>query len=239
MGYITPFKDMVFTAWAKSYNDDVVCEYDGRKAEFGTIAVNKEQIPLGSILEIETVDDGRKYFYTGIAKNEIRLTKCEPDLTLKLWFKNNEFGKRWVKITVKEVGTGYSSTGILGSLGSSTALMPGTVVVIPGKNEEENSLAVAYDEVGETSTGTRTGIGTIAVNPKLIPYGTKLSIKRKDGGLIYGKDRDGNIGYNKEYIGVAADTGQDVRDNKFIADIWMPTKAMNDFGKRKVIVTVI
>ena len=50
--------------------------------------------------------------------------------------------------------------------------------------------ATAYcrtDEGGEvTSTGTVTRVGAVAVDPKIIPYGTRMFIRAQDGSYIYG-----------------------------------------------------
>ena len=243
MRFIELQKGMVFTAWAASFNDENhTTKSEGKEAGFGTIAVNSKQIPFGSVLEIETVDDGKKYFYTGIAEDEIELKDGEEDLTLKLWFSNLDFGTRWVKITVKEVG----------KISGGTSLNSGFLNMMPGFQQaitlQSQTLAigttfkgtaVAYDEPGQTSTGGQTGIGVVAVDPKKIPYHTKLKIKRTDGEKIYGKDINGNVGYYNEIYATALDTGGDVRNGKFLVDIWMPTKVMNAFGKREVELTVV
>ena len=46
--------------------------------------------------------------------------------------------------------------------------------------------ATAYAVHGTTATGTRSRVGAIAVDPKVIPYGTRMFIVTKDGSYIYG-----------------------------------------------------
>ena len=48
------------------------------------------------------------------------------------------------------------------------------------------SLATAYCDKGLTATGTQARVGAIAVDPEVIPYGTRMFIISKDGQYIYG-----------------------------------------------------
>ena len=79
--------------------------------------------------------------------------------------------------------------------------------------------AYAYCIHGRTASGTRTGIGTIAVDPSLIPLGSKMYIP----------------GYG---WGTALDTGGNMRGR--VIDIWYPSngECMN-WGVRNVTVTVL
>ena len=54
--------------------------------------------------------------------------------------------------------------------------------------------ATAYNGGSRTSTGTRPMQGSVAVNPRQIPYGTRMWIVSTDGSIVYG-------------LGVAEDTG--------------------------------
>lgn len=46
--------------------------------------------------------------------------------------------------------------------------------------------ATAYAVHGTTATGTRSRVGAIAVDPRVIPYGTRMFIVTNDGQYIYG-----------------------------------------------------
>lgn len=48
------------------------------------------------------------------------------------------------------------------------------------------SLATAYCTKGLTATGTQARVGAIAVDPEVIPYGTRMFIVSKDGEYVYG-----------------------------------------------------
>lgn len=78
--------------------------------------------------------------------------------------------------------------------------------------------AVAYHLPGKTALGIPVRKGVVAVDPKLIPLGTRLHIP----------------GYGD---GVAADVGSAIRGR--IIDLWMPsTKAARKWGRRTVRITV-
>ena len=78
--------------------------------------------------------------------------------------------------------------------------------------------ATGYSLPGHTSTGLPVGLGVVAVDPAVIPLGTRLTIP----------------GYGE---GVAADTGSAVRG--MTIDLWFPTltRAMA-WGKRTVTITL-
>lgn len=88
------------------------------------------------------------------------------------------------------------------------------------------ACAYTAKEGARTSTGTIPAIGTVAVNPKVIPYGSKLFIV-SDNGYVYG-------------YGVACDTGGALLSNKIIADLYMDTVAdCYQFGRRAVRVYIL
>ena len=64
---------------------------------------------------------------------------------------------------------------------------------------EITSLATAYCDKGKTATGTQARVGAIAVDPKCIPYGTRMFIVSLDGEYIYGIATAEDCG-SKEYI---------------------------------------
>ena len=78
--------------------------------------------------------------------------------------------------------------------------------------------AVAYHLPGRTASGLPVGPGIVAVDPSVIPLGTRMFIP----------------GYGP---GVAADTGTAVKGN--IIDLWMPsTAAARRWGRKTVTITV-
>ena len=78
--------------------------------------------------------------------------------------------------------------------------------------------AVAYHLPGRTALGIRVRKGVVAVDPRLIPLGTKLHVP----------------GYGSS---IAADVGVAIKGR--IIDLWMPsTAAARKWGRRTVTITV-
>lgn len=80
----------------------------------------------------------------------------------------------------------------------------------------------AYTGGGYTSTGKPAAVGLVAVNPDIIPYGTKMYIASPDGKTVYG-------------YAIAADTGGGVKSGRIVADLYYNTynECMN-FGVRNM-----
>ena len=77
------------------------------------------------------------------------------------------------------------------------------------------------------STGMRAQVGVVAVNPKRIPYGSKLYITSPDGSYVYG-------------YAIAGDTGGGVRKNALVADLFMDTyEECIQFGRRTMNVYIL
>lgn len=88
--------------------------------------------------------------------------------------------------------------------------------------------ATAYTHTGnKTSTGVWPKPGHIAVNPKIIPYGTKMFIKTVDGKYIYG-------------YAVAADTGGFIKKYPTGIDLFMDTERQCiNFGVRQAEIYIL
>ncbi len=88
--------------------------------------------------------------------------------------------------------------------------------------------ATAYTYTGNNcSTGVAPKPGYIAVNPKVIPYGTKMYIKTANGSFVYG-------------YAVAADTGGFIRNYPTGVDLFMTTEsACVNFGVKNVEIYIL
>ena len=88
--------------------------------------------------------------------------------------------------------------------------------------------ATAYTYTGHRcSTGMAPQPGCVAVNPKYIPYGTKMYIKTLDGRYIYG-------------YAVAADTGGFIKKYPTGVDLFFPNNAAcSAFGVRTVEIYIL
>ena len=76
-----------------------------------------------------------------------------------------------------------------------------------------------------TAVGASVGVGTIAVDPKVIPYYTKMFIQTTNGSRVYG-------------MGTALDCGGAIKGN--IVDLWFPTYGdCRSWGRRAVTVYIL
>jgi 3D (Asp-Asp-Asp) domain-containing protein/predicted nucleic acid-binding Zn-ribbon protein len=100
-----------------------------------------------------------------------------------------------------------------------TAPTPAPAPVVPASAGRTLTVSTTgYSLSGRTSTGMPVGFGVVAVDPSVIPLGTRLTIP----------------GYGE---GVAADTGSSVWGNTI--DLWFPTLAQaRAWGRRTVTITL-
>lgn len=85
----------------------------------------------------------------------------------------------------------------------------------------------AGDSGSYTATGKHVAVGLVAVDPRVIPYGTKMWITSADGKTVYG-------------YAIAADTGGALRRGQALVDLFMPTLAeCNAFGRRNMKVYIL
>ena len=85
--------------------------------------------------------------------------------------------------------------------------------------------ATAYNIHGKTATGYPTEVGVVAVDPKVIPYGTRMFIQTRRGGWVYG-------------MSVARDCGGAIKGN--IIDLWFPDyETCVKWGRRDVTVYIL
>ena len=73
------------------------------------------------------------------------------------------------------------------------------------------SLATAYCDKGLTATGTQARVGAIAVDPRRIPYGTRMFIMSEDGEYIYGIATAEDTGSRNHIIGTRIDLHFDTK----------------------------
>lgn len=87
--------------------------------------------------------------------------------------------------------------------------------------------ATAYCGGGITSTGKAAQPGYVAVNPKIIPYGTKMWIVSSDGRYTYG-------------YAIAADTGGFIYSTNFVADLYFNSyNECVNFGVRNIDIYIL
>lgn len=102
---------------------------------------------------------------------------------------------------------------------NSTQLQPPTAPTTPPPAGGRQLVvsATCYDLPGRTATGMPVGLGVVAVDPSVIPLGTRLSVP----------------GYGN---GVAADVGSGIKGATI--DLWMPRAQCMAWGRRTVTITI-
>ena len=110
------------------------------------------------------------------------------------------------------VGTGDGSvTNGQPIIGDGVIIAPNGDVLTYDSVKTFKATAYTHTDPGcnkTTSTGTTVHIGTVAVDPSVIPYGTRMFIVTKDGRYIYG-------------VSTAEDCGSAIKGNRL--DLYFPT----------------
>ncbi len=138
------------------------------------------------------------------------------------------------KNAVKVVGTKTVKTKSYSQVNAISTLTPKNDITldangVPTSYKKKMTVrATAYTYTGnKCATGVAPQPGYIAVNPKVIPYGTKLYIKSPDGSITYG-------------YAVAADTGGFIKNYPTGVDLFMTTtSACTNFGVRQMEIYIL
>lgn len=115
---------------------------------------------------------------------------------------------------VVAVGTGKNlvkktSSGV--RIGNGTIILPSGEVLTYKSSRTFKATAYTHTDAGcdmITATGTTVHWGTVAVDPRVIPYGTRMFIISSDGSFVYG-------------LATAEDCGGAIKSNRI--DLYMPT----------------
>lgn len=121
------------------------------------------------------------------------------------------------------IGTGENvgQTNTKPLIGDGVIILPSGEILTYSKSEEFEATAYSKYNAGcddYTATGTRVRVGVVAVDPSVIPYGTRMFIVSNDGKYIYG-------------LATAEDCGGSIKGNRL--DLYMDTDAeCFAFGRR-------
>ena len=103
-----------------------------------------------------------------------------------------------------------------------TITLPTGEVLTYTRKDTVRATAYTHTDAGcdfITSTGSTVRWGTVAVDPRYIPYGTRMFIMASDGSYVYG-------------IATAEDCGGDIKGDRM--DLYMPTyEQCMQFGRRR------
>ena len=189
-------------------------ESSKEKIEFDTVKKNSDDVELGETKVKTEGKDGEK-----IVTREVKYIDGEKT-------SDKVVAEKTIKKPVDEVI-------LVGTKGAATSGGAGTFT-------DSNGATVAYSQVltgsgtaytAPAGAGTATGVlayhGGVAVNPNIIPYGSKLYIVSTDGSFVYG-------------YATAVDTGGALMDGSAIVDCFYNTydECVN-FGRRDVNVYVL
>ncbi len=112
---------------------------------------------------------------------------------------------------VVRVGTGEAVGTAAPAIGDGVIVTADGEILTFSKKDEYKTTAYTHTDAGcnmTTATGTTVRLGTVAVDPKVIPYGTRMFIVSSDGRFVYG-------------IATAEDCGGGVKDKHI--DLYFPT----------------
>ena len=105
-------------------------------------------------------------------------------------------------------------------IGDGYILLPTGEVLTYTHSDTVRATAYTHTDAGcdtLTATGTTVRWGTVAVDPRYIPYGTRMFIVASDGSYIYG-------------LATAEDCGGDIKGDRM--DLYMPTyEQCREFGR--------
>ena len=211
-------------------NNDIVTKNLDEKLNDGmeieVINVTEEVIKESKSVpfEVNVVED--KDLLKGQTKVEEEGKAGENQLVYKITYHN---GKQVEKIFVEEVvsekpinkivkkGTKVEEVKVASSRGESSRKISSNV---NSKGKHMSVVATAYTGDSITSTGKKPKWGTIAVDPKVIPYGTKVYIPQ----------------FNKTFI--AEDCGGAIKGNKI--DIFMNDESsVYNWGRKTIDIYIV
>ena len=223
-------QDLLVAECVKYDNNDIVTKNLDEKLNDGmeieVINVTEEVIKESKSVpfEVNVVED--KDLLKGQTKVEEEGKAGENQLVYKITYHN---GKQVEKIFVEEVvsekpinkivkkGTKVEEVKVASSRGESSRKISSNV---NSKGKHMSVVATAYTGDSITSTGKKPKLGTIAVDPKVIPYGTKVYIPQ----------------FNKTFI--AEDCGGAIKGNKI--DIFMNDESsVYNWGRKTIDIYIV
>ncbi|NBK80317.1 DUF348 domain-containing protein [bacterium D16-76] len=210
---------------------------DGMAIQVERVRVEEETVE--SDLDYTTYYEYDNTLYAGEEEVKTPGEKGQRKTTYQVTYVDGEMENRQVlsDVVTKEPVQEVIRTGTkqkANMAGSQGVSLPGagTFVDYMGKTVSYSSKMVgectAYSiPGGTTSIGLEAKYGIIAVNPSVIPYGTRMYVASPDGSVVYG-------------YGVAADTGGALLDGTVIADLCYDTvEECSAIGRRDMVVYIL
>lgn len=226
LGLAVSGEDVVSHGLEESVYDGMVLSVDRtetlREVYTTTVAhevtrYHNEQIPAGTEAVLVEGIDGELL--------------CSADVT---YFNGREISRNVISETMTQapvaevigVGTGEAPQRAdpngMPIIGDGTILLPTGEVLTYTHSDTVRATAYTHTDKGcdtITATGTTVRWGTVAVDPRYIPYGTRMFIVASDGSYVYG-------------LATAEDCGGDIKGDRM--DLYMPTyEQCREFGRRR------
>ena len=196
--------------------------HHGLNFSISTVEVKEETYTAAVPYEIEFVEDDN--MAKGVQKIRTEGKDGEKNVTAAVTYTNGVETDREVlheEVTLEPVkqivsiGTGKNLTlqGPVGDvvIGNGTITLSNGQVLTYKSSAAFKATAYTHTDAGcntITATGTTVRWGTVAVDPRVIPYGTKMFIITNDGSFVYG-------------VGTAEDCGGGIKGNRL--DLYFPT----------------
>ena len=204
--------------------------YDGLNLAISTVVVEEQTYTAAIAYETVYVDDHN--MKKGATKVRTEGVEGEKLCTASVTYINGVETARQIlneEVTteavdkVVAVGTGKNLVMSAGNvtIGNGTITLASGEVLTYTRAETFKATAYTSTDPGcgtKTATGTTVRVGTVAVDPRVIPYGTRMFIVTNDGAYIYG-------------VGTAEDCGGAIKGNRL--DLYFPTHSQCiSFGVR-------
>ncbi|MDO4607805.1 MAG: 3D domain-containing protein [Clostridia bacterium] len=232
-GYKVDKYDMVEPSLDTVINDVAYIDYTNIDYVNGSYL---EDIPYSvKTVYSDTMEQGTKTLTAGVnGKQEVKYTaKMVNGVKVETIVNSTTMLSAPVEGT-QTVGTKATVVTTSANVGTISTLTPAAPIELDANGNpvkfksKMNVQATAYTYTGNNcSTGVAPQPGYIAVNPRVIPYGTKMYIKTADGSFIYG-------------YAVAADTGGFINSRPTNVDLFMASRAAcTAFGRRNVEIYIL
>lgn len=187
--------------------------------------VSSETVTETETIEYETEKVETDELYKGETKVKTKGENGKIEYTYKVTYTDGEETDRTLvsKEVVKEAVNKVVLVGTKQKPKVTTTSTPSSYKAV--YTMKASAYTYGDDGGNRTATGIRPYKGVVAVDPDVIPLGTKLYIEASDGSYIYGE-------------AVAADTGGSIKGYKI--DLFLNSESeCNSFGRRTVNVYVL
>ena len=191
--------------------------YESKQRENKALATGKSKVVQKGQPGEKTVEY-KILFEDGV---EVAREKVGEEVKIEAIAQITEVGPRKTMDSYKIASAGTIQTSRSGNLSYSKVIS----VNATAYDASSCGKSPSHPAYGITATGRRAGYGIVAVDPSVIPLGTKLYIESADGSYVYG-------------TAIAADTGGAIKGNRI--DLCYNTRAEAiSFGRRPMKVYIL